>query len=84
MAQAPAGAGSALVLAAVALARHGAVAGSASALLGVLQYVLGAGAAPLVGVAGADTAIPMAVLMLVLSLGAAVALRAGAEGVRGR
>jgi DHA1 family bicyclomycin/chloramphenicol resistance-like MFS transporter len=68
----------------LALARHGAVAGSASALLGVLQYVLGAGAAPLVGIAGADTAIPMAVVMLVLSLGAGLALVTGTQRVRGR
>jgi DHA1 family bicyclomycin/chloramphenicol resistance-like MFS transporter len=59
----------------LALAEHGAVAGSASALLGVLQYLLGALAAPLVGVAGAQTAVPMAAVMLALSLGAGAALR---------
>jgi DHA1 family bicyclomycin/chloramphenicol resistance-like MFS transporter len=59
----------------LALAEHGAVAGSASALLGVLQYLLGALTAPLVGAAGAGTAVPMAALMLALSLGAALALR---------
>jgi len=61
----------------LALAKHGAVAGSASALLGVLQYLLGAIAAPLVGISGAHTAIPMGVAMLALSLGAAAALLIG-------
>jgi DHA1 family bicyclomycin/chloramphenicol resistance-like MFS transporter len=40
------------------------VAGSASALLGVLQFALGAVAAPLVGLVGAGTAVPMAAVML--------------------
>ncbi|MGP3913393.1 multidrug effflux MFS transporter [Nonomuraea sp. 10N515B] len=40
------------------------VAGSASALLGVLQFALGALAAPLVGLAGAGTAVPMAAVIL--------------------
>ncbi|MEV4115306.1 multidrug effflux MFS transporter [Nonomuraea sp. NPDC049695] len=40
------------------------VAGSASALLGVLQFALGACAAPLVGLVGAGSAVPMACVML--------------------
>ncbi|PZG21887.1 multidrug effflux MFS transporter [Nonomuraea aridisoli] len=40
------------------------VAGSASALLGVLQFALGALAAPLVGLVGSGTAVPMACVML--------------------
>ena len=36
-------------------------AGSASALLGVLQIIIGVVAAPLVGLAGSGTAVPMAV-----------------------
>lgn len=40
-------------------------AGSASALLGLLPFVLGALAAPLVGIAGNDTAVPMGVVMLI-------------------
>lgn len=40
------------------------IAGSASALLGVLQFAFGAVAAPLVGLAGSGTAVPMAVVML--------------------
>ncbi|MEO3870756.1 multidrug effflux MFS transporter [Nonomuraea sp. B12E4] len=44
------------------------VAGSASALLGVLQFALGAAAAPLVGLVGSASAVPMACLMLGLIL----------------
>jgi DHA1 family bicyclomycin/chloramphenicol resistance-like MFS transporter len=39
------------------------VAGSASALFGLLQYVVGAVAAPLVGLAGSRSATPMAVVI---------------------
>ncbi|MFI6603048.1 multidrug effflux MFS transporter [Nonomuraea sp. NPDC050536] len=49
------------------------VAGSASALLGVLQFALGAVAAPLVGLAGAGTAMPMAAVMLGLVVAAGLA-----------
>jgi DHA1 family bicyclomycin/chloramphenicol resistance-like MFS transporter len=48
------------------------IAGSASALLGVLQFALGAVAAPMVGLAGSGTAVPMAALMTVLTLAALV------------
>ena len=48
---------------ALALAEHGRTAGAASALLGVVQYLLGAAAAPLVGLAGSDTAVPMALVI---------------------
>ena len=58
---------------ALALAEHSAIAGSASALLGLGQYVLGGTAAPLVGLAGKDTAVPMAV---VIGVGAVLALTA--------
>ena len=61
---------------ALALADHAAVAGTASALLGVIQFMVGAIAAPLVGVAGSDTAVPMGVVMAVLALGALTALQA--------
>ncbi len=60
---------------ALALEEHGEVAGTAAALVGVLQYLLGALAAPVVGVAGTGTAVPMALLMLALVLAAAAALR---------
>jgi len=42
-------------------------AGSASALLGVLQYGIGAVAAPLVGIGGTSSALPMAVVIAVLA-----------------
>ena len=60
---------------ALALAGHPEVAGSASALLGVLQFVIGAAAAPLAGIAGTDTAVPMGATMAALSLAALAALR---------
>jgi DHA1 family bicyclomycin/chloramphenicol resistance-like MFS transporter len=56
-----------------ALSRHGAQAGSASALMGTMQYVLGAASGLLVGLLADGTARPMAALML---LGAAVAAMA--------
>ena len=61
---------------ALALAEHAAVAGTASALLGVIQFLIGAIAAPLVGVAGPDSAVPMGVVMALLAVGALVAHRA--------
>jgi DHA1 family bicyclomycin/chloramphenicol resistance-like MFS transporter len=61
---------------ALALADHAAVAGTASALLGLIQFLVGAIAAPLVGVAGPGTAVPMGVVMAVLALGALTAQRA--------
>jgi DHA1 family bicyclomycin/chloramphenicol resistance-like MFS transporter len=47
-------------------------AGSASALLGVLQFAIGAAAAPLVGAFGVKTALPMAVVIAVLGICALV------------
>ncbi|MFI6503444.1 multidrug effflux MFS transporter [Nonomuraea typhae] len=58
------------------------VAGSASALLGVLQFALGALAAPLVGLAGSGTAVPMAVVMLALTLAAGIVFTLLRRGVR--
>jgi DHA1 family bicyclomycin/chloramphenicol resistance-like MFS transporter len=60
--------------AALALADHPQVAGSASALLGLLQYVVGAAAAPLTGLGGARSALPMALLIAVLGCGALATL----------
>jgi DHA1 family bicyclomycin/chloramphenicol resistance-like MFS transporter len=60
---------------ALALAEHPEVAGSASALLGVMQFLIGAIAAPLVGVAGPDTAVPMGVVMAAFALSALLAQR---------
>ena len=61
---------------ALALADHAKVAGTASALLGLIQFLVGAIAAPLVGVAGPDSAVPMGVVMALFALGALIALRA--------
>jgi MFS transporter, DHA1 family, multidrug resistance protein len=47
-------------------------AGSASSLLGLGQYVVGAVAAPLVGVAGEETAVPLGLVTLTASLAAMV------------
>jgi DHA1 family bicyclomycin/chloramphenicol resistance-like MFS transporter len=54
----------------LALASYPRAAGSASALLGLGQYVVGAAAAPLVGVLGSGTALPMAVVIAALSTAA--------------
>ncbi|MGP4110636.1 multidrug effflux MFS transporter [Streptomyces sp. 4N509B] len=51
-------------------------AGSASALLGSSQFFVGAVASPLVGVAGEDTAVPMAVVQLTVILLAAASFLA--------
>lgn len=59
----------------LALANHPDVAGTASGLLGVLQFVLGAATAPLVGLAGTDTAVPMAAVIAALTVAALVAFR---------
>jgi MFS transporter, DHA1 family, multidrug resistance protein len=60
---------------ALALADHPEVAGAASALLGVIQFVSGAAIAPLVGVAGTDTALPMGIVMAALGLTGVLAMR---------
>lgn len=57
----------------IALDGHASSAGSASALLGVAQFAFGAISAPLVGVAGKDTALPMAIVIATCSLGAVAA-----------
>ncbi|MFD4246612.1 Bcr/CflA family multidrug efflux MFS transporter [Streptomyces sp. NPDC058525] len=51
-----------------ALMRTPHAAGSASALIGTSSFLVGAVASPLVGIAGEDTAVPMAVVQLVCSL----------------
>ncbi|MFJ7072850.1 multidrug effflux MFS transporter [Streptomyces sp. NPDC098781] len=53
---------------ALALQRTKHAAGSASALLGTTSFLIGAVASPLVGVAGEDTAVPMAVVQLAAAL----------------
>ena len=68
----------------VALADHGRTAGAASALLGVLQFFLGAVAAPLSGLGGDRADLSMALTIAVAStvaLGGALAAqrRAGRQ-----
>jgi DHA1 family bicyclomycin/chloramphenicol resistance-like MFS transporter len=60
---------------ALAMQDHPERAGSASGLLGFTQFTLGSAVAPLVGIAGAGSAIPMAVAMPACSLAAFIALR---------
>jgi DHA1 family bicyclomycin/chloramphenicol resistance-like MFS transporter len=55
---------------ALALANYPERAGTASALLGLLQYLVGGLAAPLVGLGGEDTAVPLGVVAASASLGA--------------
>jgi DHA1 family bicyclomycin/chloramphenicol resistance-like MFS transporter len=63
---------------ALALQRHPATAGSASALLGTLQFVIGAAAAPLTG---GGSAVPLGVVVAALASGAlAVLLTVAREG----
>jgi len=67
---------------ALALADHAEVAGTASALLGVCQFLIGALVAPLVGAGGTDSAVPMAAVMTASACGAVLAR--GAAGTRRR
>ena len=62
---------------ALALAKHGSQAGSASAVVGVAQFAIGALAAPLVGVAGPHTDVPMAIVISVLGVSAWLSRPAG-------
>ena len=52
---------------ALALNRHGEAAGTASAMLGCIQFGVGALVAPLVGVFGSTTAAPMGAVMLIVT-----------------
>ncbi|MGE3799021.1 MAG: MFS transporter, partial [Thermomicrobiales bacterium] len=58
---------------ALALTNYPRSAGSASALLGLAQFATGAIAAPLVGVAGEESAVPMAVIIAIASSSALLA-----------
>ncbi|PWW02845.1 DHA1 family bicyclomycin/chloramphenicol resistance-like MFS transporter [Paenibacillus cellulosilyticus] len=52
----------------LAMEPHGQIAGSASAVLGTLQFALGAVISPFVGIAGENSAIPFGIVMLVTSV----------------
>jgi DHA1 family bicyclomycin/chloramphenicol resistance-like MFS transporter len=56
---------------ALALSGHPEMAGTGSAILGILQFGLGAAVAPLIGLAGTHSALPMAVGFGVAAAGAA-------------
>ena len=53
---------------ALAMTAYPHIAGSASGLLGVVQFLIGASCAPLVGAFGTHTALPMAFVILALAL----------------
>ncbi|MCO1578488.1 multidrug effflux MFS transporter [Crossiella sp. SN42] len=54
----------------LAMADHPEAAGAASALLGSVQFVIGGLTAPLVGLAGQDSAVPMAAAMALMGIAA--------------
>lgn len=54
----------------LAMQTQGHRAGSAAALLGLLPFLLGAITAPLVGLAGKSTAVPMGLMIMIADLGA--------------
>jgi MFS transporter, DHA1 family, multidrug resistance protein len=58
----------------LALETHPAAAGTAAALLGAVGYAAGAGAAPLAGVAGSHTALPMAIVIAAMQVCAGAVL----------
>jgi MFS transporter, DHA1 family, multidrug resistance protein len=60
---------------ALALADHPTVAGTASGLIGVFTFTVGAIAAPLVGIAGTKSAYPMAIVIAILSGASLLAVR---------
>ncbi|WP_020661762.1 Bcr/CflA family multidrug efflux MFS transporter [Amycolatopsis benzoatilytica] len=66
----------------LALAGHARTAGSASALLGVLQFAVGGIATPLVGLGGPGTALPMAATMAGFSVLALLSYLALARPVK--
>lgn len=59
----------------LAMQSQGKSAGSASALLGLLPFILGAAAAPLVGIAGSHTAMPMAVVIVCCNISAVICFK---------
>jgi len=66
---------------ALALADQGWAAGSASALLGLGQFLIAALVAPLAGIAGQHTAVPMAIVIATLSV-AGLAVEMAFHGLR--
>jgi DHA1 family bicyclomycin/chloramphenicol resistance-like MFS transporter len=68
---------------ALAMAEYPHIAGSASGLLGVVQFLIGASCAPIVGAFGTRTAFPMALVILVLACFALVSRAAVARFAKG-
>ncbi|QJD86509.1 multidrug effflux MFS transporter [Cohnella herbarum] len=56
----------------LAMRNHGHTAGSASALLGLLSFLLGGAVAPIVGIAGSTNALPMGIIIAVTDIAAIV------------
>lgn len=54
----------------LAMSKHGQAAGSASALLGLLSFLLGGALAPIVGIAGSANALPMGIIIAATDIGA--------------
>ncbi|NRF93453.1 multidrug effflux MFS transporter [Paenibacillus frigoriresistens] len=54
----------------LALQNQGKTAGSAAALLGLLSFIIGGLVAPLVGIGGSQTAIPLGIIIAVMEIGA--------------
>jgi MFS transporter, DHA1 family, multidrug resistance protein len=67
---------------ALAMTDYPHAAGSASALLGASQFILGGVAAPLVGVAGRGTAVPMALLIALFGVGGLAVAGVGRRAMR--
>lgn len=64
---------------ALSSSRASRAAGSGSALLGVAQFTLGGAAAPLAGIAGRGTAVPMAASIAALAVLASIVAAAAAR-----
>jgi DHA1 family bicyclomycin/chloramphenicol resistance-like MFS transporter len=65
---------------ALAMSRHGAVAGTAAALLGAVQFGVGGAAAPLVGLLGSGAPAMAAVVAVAMVAAAAVAIATTVDG----
>jgi DHA1 family bicyclomycin/chloramphenicol resistance-like MFS transporter len=59
----------------MAMAPHGAIAGSASALIGVIQFTLAATSASLIGAINSGAAMPVATLIGICGVSAAILYR---------
>ena len=67
----------------LAMSRHPEAAGSASALLGVMQFLVGGLVAPLVGAAGTSSVVPMATVMACMTMSGVLAFALLTRGDKG-